>query len=201
MSDAVLAVAVHTAIYAAAGMQELVQGSARSQNIIKVDPSGSVSYQQGDCCIIFALSGIQAVRASGLPANFITVRQAKLNTIVYHMRRRLGDPLPAASQLYHLYRPPGPEPSASDTSLRSRAFSPPSMTHAQYLLLLILAHAQFMINDDAGAFMHQRHTVKSKKSQEPRAALIAWLCRAMVLSFSTTQLPTNPPPHKKQRSN
>jgi len=181
-------------------MQELVQGSARSKNIIKVDPVGSsVSYQQGDSCMIFALAGMQAVRASGLPATFITVRQAKLNAIVYHMRRRLGDPLPATIQLFHLYRPP--ERSASDESLRSRAFCPPSTTHAQYLLLLTLAHAKVMISDGDGAFMHQKNVVKSSK---PRAALLAWLCRAVFLSFSTTQLP-NPKPMqpalKKQRSN
>ena len=186
-------------------MQELVQeilqeeGPARSQNIIKVDPGGSVSYQQGDCCIVFALSGIQAVRASGLPATFITVMQAKLIAIAHYMCRRLVDPLPATIQLFHLYRPP--ERSASDESLRSRAVCPPSTTHAQYLLLLTLAHAKVMISDGDGAFMHQSHTVKSGK---PRAALLAWLCRAVLLSFSTTQLP-NPkpmqPPIKKQRSN
>jgi hypothetical protein len=174
-------------------MQHLVQGtglaSPREPNVIKVCcVSDSVSYQQGDCCIVYALSSIQVVKASGLPPTFITVQQAMLASIFSCWRRRLsyaiGDPFPAPH--LHLYRAPQP-------SAMIDAYS--KLTQAQYLLLLTLSHARLMLRDDEGAFMHQE-IIKSKK---PLACLTAWLTTSAFSLFLSSSSSSIPLQHKKQR--
>jgi hypothetical protein len=79
--DAAVVVCVYDATDAAAGMQQCVQRWTNAKNVITVDmASGSVSYQQGEFCMVISVSSsqpIQFVRVSGLPSSFITVQQSQ----------------------------------------------------------------------------------------------------------------------------
>ncbi len=78
---AAAAVEVHSAVDAAAAMQNIVSRWRDSKNRITVDPqAGCVSYQQSDRCIIFSVGGgprVQFVEVAGLPPSFIDVQQAQ----------------------------------------------------------------------------------------------------------------------------
>jgi hypothetical protein len=62
-------------------LQWLVQGWTKVKSSIMVDAAGGcVSYQHGDCCIIFSVDSedpVRFVQVSGLPPSFIQLKQAQ----------------------------------------------------------------------------------------------------------------------------
>ena len=173
-----IAVEVRWAIDAASAMQVLLQISLGAEqpkalNTVAVDPgTGTVSYQQNDCCILFGLSGIQFVKACGLPSTFISVQQAKVGYIFHsacqlHDRFRLSPPF----RLYTLYLPAGREASR----VQRAAFISPYLMPLQHLSALRLCLYRTLIT---------RITEKNldRKRQKVMASLMMARLKSIIFS-------------------